>query len=185
VAEIFLWISLGTIVLIFLYVIMVFNALVRGRNQVTEAWSGIEIHLKRRYDLIPNLVETVKGYAKHESTTLERVISARNIAMRQSGGPENHSATENALSQSLKSIFALSESYSDLKTNQSFTELQRDITDTEDKIQTSRRFYSMALTFNNRTETFPSIMIARVFNYKKLAFFELDEGEKAAVYKPV
>ena len=181
-----LWIVLGVIILVVLYTVMAFNSLVRGRNQTTEAWSDIETHLKRRYDLIPNLVETVKGYAKHESETLEKVISARNVAMNQSGGPENHTAAENALSQTLKSIFALSEAYPDLKANQNFVELQREITDTEDKIQASRRFYnSMVLSFNNRAAIFPSNVIAGMFNFRKLAFFELDESEKAAVYKPV
>jgi len=181
-----LWIVVAIIVLVLLYAITAFNSLVRGRNQTTEAWSDIETHLKRRYDLIPNLVETVKGYAKHESSTLEKVIAARNVAMSQSGGPENHTAAENALSQTLKSIFALSESYPDLKANQNFMELQKEITDTEDKIQASRRFYnSTVLTFNNRTETFPSNVIAGMFNFKKLAFFELDESERAAVSRPV
>ena len=180
------WVILGIIVLFFLYAIMIYNSLVRGRNQTTEAWSDIETHLKRRYDLIPNLVETVKGYAKHESSTLEKVILARNAAMSKSGGAENHAEAENALTQTLKSIFALSESYPDLKANQNFVELQREITDTEDKIQASRRFYnSMVLSFNNRTEIFPSNMIAGMFNFRKFAFFELDESEKAAVYKPV
>jgi len=165
---------------------MAFNSLVRGRNQATEAWSDIETHLKRRYDLIPNLVETVKGYAKHESSTLENVIAARNVAMSQRGGPESHTAAENALSQTLKSIFALSESYPDLKANKNFIELQKEITDTEDKIQASRRFYnSMVLSFNNRKETFPSNVVAGMFNFKKLAFFELDESERAAASRPV
>jgi LemA protein len=165
---------------------MIFNSLVRGRNQATEAWSDIETHLKRRYDLIPNLVETVKGYAKHESSTLEKVILARNAAMSKSGGADSKAAAENALTQSLKSIFALSESYPDLKANQNFIELQREITDTEDKIQASRRFYnSMVLSFNNRTETFPSNIIANMFIFRKFTFFELDESEKADVYKPV
>ena len=181
-----LWIFLGIIALVLLYVVTAFNSLVRGRNQATEAWSDIETHLKRRYDLIPNLVETVKGYAKHESSTLEKVIAARNMAMSQSGGPETHTAAENALSQSLKSIFALSEAYPDLKANQNFVELQKEITDTEDKIQASRRFYnSMVLTFNNRTGTFPSNVIAGMFNFSKLAFFELDESERAAASRPV
>jgi len=181
-----LWIVLAVILLIILYTVMVYNSLVRGRNQATKAWSDIETHMKRRYDLIPNLVETVKGYAKHESSTLEKVIAARNTAMSQSGGPENRAAAENALSQTLKSIFALSESYPDLKANHNFIELQKEITDTEDKIQASRRFYnSTVLSFNNRTETFPSNMIAGAFNFSKLAFFELDESERAAVYKPV
>ena len=183
--EIFLAIVLGVIILLVIYVIVIYNSLVRGRNQTTEAWSDIETHLKRRHDLIPNLVETVKGYAKHESTTLENVITARNKAMNQSGGPENHTAAENALSQTLKSLFALSESYPDLKANQNFIELQREVTDTEDKIQASRRFFnSVVLTFNNRTQTFPSNMIAGMFNFKELAYFELDESEKAAVYQP-
>ena len=181
-----MWVVLGIAVLVVLYVIMAFNSLVRGRNQATEAWSDIETHLKRRYDLIPNLVETVKGYAKHESSTLENVITARNAAMGQKGGPEKHTEAENALTQSLKSIFALSESYPDLKANQNFIELQKAITDTEDKIQASRRFYnSVVLTFNNRAATFPSNVIAGMLNFKKLAYFELDEEEKAAVHKPV
>jgi len=180
------WIVLGIIVLSFLYAIMAYNSLVRGRNQVGEAWSDIETHLKRRHDLIPNLVETVKGYAKHESSTLEKVIQARNAAMSKTGGAEVHSAAENALSQTLKSIFALSESYPDLKANQNFIELQRGIADTEDKIQASRRFYnSMVLSYNNRTESFPSNVIAGMFSFRKFSFFELDEAEKEAVYKPV
>jgi LemA protein len=180
------WIAPAISVLLLLYVILTFNALVRGRNQATEAWSDIETHLKRRYDLIPNLVETVKGYAAHESSTLEKVVQARNMAMNQSGSPENHSAPENALGRTLKSICALSESYPDLKANQNFVELQKEITDTEDKIQASRRFYnSMVLTFNNRTETFPSMVIAGMFNFRKIAFFELDESERAEVYRPV
>ena len=169
-----------------LYVILAFNALVRGRNQVTEAWSDIEVHLKRRYDLIPNLVETVKGYAKHESSTLEMVVEARNAAMLQSGGAEQCSETENILGRTLKSIFALAEAYPDLKASQNFVELQRDIADTEDKIQASRRFYnSVVLTYNNRTATFPSMLVANAFKFKAMVYFELDEAEKAEAYKPV
>ena len=180
------WVFLGIIVLLALYVISAFNSLVSGRNQTTEAWSDIETHLKRRYDLIPNLVETVKGYAKHESQTLEKVIQARNMAMSQVGGPETHTAAENALTQTLKSLFALSESYPDLKANQNFIELQKEITDTEDKIQASRRFYnSMVLTYNNRATTFPGLIIAGMFGFKKLAHFELDESERAAANRPV
>ena len=181
-----LWVILSIIVLFVLYVIMAFNSLVRGRNQVSEAWSDIETHLKRRYDLIPNLVETVKAYVKHESETLEKVVQARNVAMSQSGGAENHTEAENALGRTLKSIFALSESYPDLKANQSFIELQREITDTEDKIQASRRFHnSMVLSFNNRTAMFPSNVIAGMFGFKKAAFFELEESERTAASQPV
>jgi len=181
-----LLIVLGAIVLSLLHFIMIYNLLVRGRNQITKAWSDIETHLKRRYELIPNLVETVKGYAKHESSTLENVIATRNSAMSKSGGAENHTAAENALSQTLKSIFALSESYPDLKANQNFIELQREIADTEDKIQASRRSYNnMVMSFNTRTQIFPNNIIAGMLNFKKAEFFELDEEEKAAVYKPV
>lgn len=183
--EIFFAVILGAIILLVIYAVLIYNSLVRGRNQTAEAWSDIETHLKRRYDLIPNLVETVKGYAKHESLTLENVINARNKAMSQSGGPENHTAAENALGQTLKSLFALSESYPDLKANQNFIELQKEVTDTEDKIQASRRFFnSVALTFNNRTQTFPSNIIAGMFNFKELSYFELDESEKTTVYQP-
>ena len=179
-------IFLAIIVIFFLYVVMAFNSLVRGRNQANEAWSDIETQMKRRYDLIQNLVETVKGYAKHESVTLERVIAARNMAMSKSGGPENHVAAENELSKTLKSIFALAESYPDLKANQNFVELQKEITDTEDKIQASRRFYnSTVLTFNNKAQVFPSNVIAGMFNFRKMPFFELDASERAAASQPV
>ena len=184
--DILLWVIIGIVVVLVISIIVMYNALVRSRNQTTEAWSDIETHLKRRYDLIPNLVETVKGYAKHESTTLEKVVQARSNAMSQSGGPESHSAAENELGKTLKSIFALAESYPDLKANQNFIELQKEIADTENKIQASRRFFnSVILTFNNRVQTFPSNIIAGIFSFKKLEFFELDEAEKAAVYKPV
>ncbi|MDR3229808.1 MAG: LemA family protein [Synergistaceae bacterium] len=183
-------IVIGIVVLAVVCAIGAFNALVRGRNQSKEAWSDVETHLKRRYDLIPNLVETVKGYARHESETLEKVVAARNAAMNQtgaeSGDMEKHAAAENQLTRSLKSIFALSESYPDLKANQNFLELQRELTDTEDKIQASRRFFnSMVLSFNNRVETFPSMLIAGMFHFEKLAFFELDESERAEVSRPV
>ena len=181
-----LLIVVSLIVIVILYAVMAYNSLVRGRNQAKEAWSDIETQMKRRYDLIPNLVETVKGYAKHESSTLESVIAARNMAMSMSGGPENRTAAENELSRSLKSIFALSESYPDLKANQNFIELQKELTYTEDKIQASRRFFnSVVLSFNNRVETFPSSIIAGVFSFRRFSFFELDESEKAAVSQPV
>ena len=183
--DILLYIIIGIVAIIVIFVIVSYNALVRARNRATEAWSDIETHLKRRHELIPNLVETVKGYAKHESTTLEKVVAARTAAMSKSGGTENQAAAENTLSQTLKSIFALSESYPDLKANQNFIELQREITDTEDKIQASRRFFnSVVLSFNNRVQTFPSNIIAGIFNFSKREFFELDEAEKAAAYKP-
>jgi len=180
------WIVIALVVIALVGTVVAFNSLVRGRNQATEAWSDIETHLKRRYDLIPNLVETVKGYAKHESSTLENVVAARSAAMSQTGGAASCAATESALTQTLKSIFALSESYPDLKANQNFIELQKEISDTESKIQTSRRFYNtMVLSFNNRAATFPTMIIAGMFGFKKLAFFELDESERAAAANPV
>ncbi|MDR2529436.1 MAG: LemA family protein [Synergistaceae bacterium] len=179
-------IFIGLAALATLYVIFAYNGLARGRNQAVEAWSDVDTQLKRRYDLIPNLVETVRGYAKHESSTLERVVTARNAAMGQNGGPEHHAAAETILTRSLRSVFALSEAYPDLKANQNFVELQRELTDTEDKIQASRRFYnSVALPFNNRVETFPSVLIANLFGFRKFSFFELDESEKAEASRPV
>jgi LemA protein len=174
-------------VLALLYFIGVYNGLIVARNRVKEAWSDIEVHLKRRYDLIPNLVETVKGYAKHESETLEKVISARNSAMGNDNADSmSRSASENALSGALKSIFALSEAYPDLKANANFMELQGELTDTEDKIQASRRFYnSVVLTYNNKTEMFPSSVVAGMFGFTRSSFFGLDEGERVAASRPV
>ena len=168
---------------IIISMVMVYNGLVRARQQVKEAWSNIDVHLKRRYDLIPNLVETVKGYAKHEVQTLEAVIKARNIAMEhQSAGTEERAKDENALSGTLKSIFALTESYPDLKSNQNYLELQQELTDTEDKVYAARSFYNTAvLSLNTKIETFPSNIFAGMFGFKKEAFFELDEAEKKKV----
>jgi LemA protein len=157
--------------------------LVSARQQVKEAWSNIDTHLKRRYDLIPNLVETVKGYAKLEAQTLEAVIKARNIAMgNQSAGAQERAKDESALSGTLKSIFALSETYPDLKSNQNFLELQQELTDTEDKVQAARSFYNTAvLALNSKIETFPSNLFASLFGFKKETFFELSEEEKKLV----
>lgn len=166
-----------------LFVIMVYNGLVRARQQVKEAWSNIDTHLKRRYDLIPNLVETVKGYAKHEAQTLEAVIKARNVAMgNQKADTTVRAKDESALSGTLKSIFALSETYPDLKSNQNYLNLQQELTDTEDKVQAARSFYNTAvLALNSKIETFPSNLLAGVFGFKKEAFFELDEEQKKLV----
>ncbi|MCL2485590.1 MAG: LemA family protein, partial [Endomicrobia bacterium] len=151
------------------------------RNRVKEAWSDIEVQMKRRYDLIPNLVSTVKGYAAHEKGTLEAVITARNAAMASQGSVEDKAKVENALSGTLKSLFALSESYPNLKANENFLELQRELTDTENKIQASRRFYnSNVLAMNTKLEMFPSNIIGNMFGFKKEEFFKLDESEQAA-----
>ncbi len=167
------------------FLITTYNGLIKLRNRVKEAWSDIDVQLKRRYDLIPNLIETVKGYAKHESETFEKVVEARNTAMSaQSGGtPEEQAAAENMLSSTLKSIFALSEAYPDLKANQNFLELQRELTDTEDKIQASRRFYNGNVRdFNTKIEVFPTNIFAGMLNFKKYDFFEVKtEAERENV----
>ncbi len=172
-------VSLVLVIVAVAYLIYVYNSLVVARQRVKEGWSDIDTQLKRRYDLIPNLVETVKGYAKHESQTLEKVIAARNVAMNTAGHGEEKAKAENMLTDSLKSIFALSENYPDLKAGTNFLELQREITDTEDKIQASRRFYNTTvLALNTKIETFPSAIIANLFQFKKESFFELDEAER-------
>jgi len=174
-------------VILAIFVWMTYNRFVLLRNRVKEAWSDIEVLLKRRYDLIPNLVKTVKGYAAHEKNTLEAVINARNIAMK-SGNKSiaEQSKNENILSGTLKSLFALSENYPDLKANTNFLELQRELVDTENKIQASRRFYNNnVLAFNTKREMFPSNIIANIFNFEKNEFFKLDEAEKEAAKNPV
>ena len=167
--------------LIAVYIIALYNGLVVARQRVREGWSDIDTQLKRRYDLIPNLVNTVKGYAAHEQGTLEKVIAARSAAMNNSGSGESKAEAENILTQSLKSLFALGENYPDLKANQNFLELQRELSDTENKIQASRRFYnSTVLSLNTKIETFPSNLMAKAFGFAKDPFFELDDSEKAA-----
>ena len=177
-----IWI-VGIVVAVFaVYASSVYNKFVTLRNRTKEAWSDIEVQMKRRYDLIPNLVETVKGYAAHESGTLEKVIQARNMAM--SVNPQDMkklAESENVLTGALKSVFALSENYPTLQANQNFMELQRELRDTEDKIQAARRFYNgNVMAFNTKAETFPSNIIASVFHFEKQPFFELAESEQAA-----
>lgn len=163
------------------YVVAVYNGLVRLRNRVSEAWSDIDVQLKRRYDLIPNLINTVKGYAAHESNVFQKVTEARAQAM-QAGTTEEKAQAENMLSSTLKSLFAVAEAYPELKANQNFLELQRELSDTENKIQASRRFYNgNVLELNNKIDMFPSSIIASVFNFAKREFFEVAEGEKAPV----
>lgn len=169
------------VVVLVAYVGMTYNGFVTLKNRVKEAWSDIEVQMKRRYDLIPNLVETVKGYAAHESGTLEKVIQARNIAMAPHADMKEVAKSENMLTGALKSIFALSENYPDLKANQNFMELQRELRDTEDKIQAARRFYNAnVLALNTKAEMFPSNIVANAFNFQKAEFFELGEEEQEA-----
>src|SRR3990167_5087615 len=171
-----LLVIIGLIAIVVLWLIFTFNKLVTLRNRVKEAWSDIEVQLKRRYDLIPNLVETVKGYAKHESAAFENVTKARAAAISGSANPHEQAAKENMLSGALKSIFAVAEAYPDLKANTNFLELQRELSDTENKIQASRRFFnSNVLAINNAVEMFPTNVIAGTFGFKKEEFFDLDE----------
>lgn len=155
-----------------------FNALVRSRNRVKEAWSDIDVQLKRRHDLIPNLVETVKGYAAHEQDVFERVIRARSAAMNAKSVDEKGQA-ENMLGGALKSLFALAEAYPTLRASENFSKLQDELTDTENKIQAARRFYNTnVLTLNTRIEQFPTNVVASMFSFNKESFFELGSAEE-------
>jgi LemA protein len=180
-----LWIVLALIAVLAVIVVGMYNSLIKLKNRVDEAWSDIDVQLKRRYDLIPNLIETVKGYAKHEEGTLTKVTEARNAAMQaQAGGDAKAQAeAENMLSSTLKSIFALSENYPDLKANTNFLELQRELSDTENKIQASRRFYNGNVRdFNTKLQVFPTNLIANMLGFKSRDFFEItDEKEKENV----
>ncbi len=163
-----------------LYVVFVYNGLIARRNQCREAWATIDTQLKRRYDLIPNLLESVKGAAKHEKETLNAVIAARNAAMTATGAAER-GAAENALSGALKNIFALAESYPNLKANENFLELQRELTDTENKIQATRQFYNtVVMGLNTAIEQFPTNLIANMFGIKSEKLFEIDDSERRA-----
>jgi LemA protein len=163
------------IVLAAIYFIAQFNGLIRLRNRAEEGFSDIEVQLKRRHDLIPNLVETVKGYAAHERQVLENVTAARSTAVAASG-PEAQAQAENQLTGALRQLFAVAENYPDLKASRNFLELQNEITDTEDKIQAARRFYNMTVRdLNIKVESFPSSIIANMRGIQKREFFELEE----------
>jgi LemA protein len=171
-----MWILLAVVVVVALWVVMAYNGLVVARNRVKESWSDIDVQLKRRYDLIPNLVETVKGYAVHESGTLDKVIQARAQAM-SAQGPAAKAQAEGELSGTLKSLFALSEAYPQLRAVESFTSLQAELSDTENKIQAARRFYnSNVMVFNTKIETFPTNLMAGPFGFTKAEFFELSDA---------
>ena len=177
----YLIIIIAVAAIIILWIIGVFNSLIRLKNRVSEAWSDIDVQLKRRYDLIPNLIETVKGYMTHEANVFEKVTEARAKAISATGTAEKAQA-ENALSGALKTLFAVSENYPQLRASENFSKLQEELSDTENKIQASRRFYNgNARDFNIRQETFPSNIIATLFGFKKAEFFEIEEaGERKA-----
>jgi LemA protein len=175
-----LWIFLGLVGLVIIIGIGIYNGLVVKRNRVRNAWHQIDVQLRRRYDLIPNLVETVKGYAKHERETLENVIAARKMGM-DAKTVKDAAKANNMLSDTLKSLFAVAEAYPDLKANQNFVALQEELRSTEDKIAYARQFYNdVTMDYNTATEKFPAVIFANMFGFKRFEFWEIPEEEKEA-----
>lgn len=170
----YILIVLGALILL---VIFAFNSFVTRRNRAREAWADIEVQLKRRYDLIPNLVSTVKGYATHESSAFENVTKARSAAMGARGDMAAKAGAENMLTGALKSVFAIAEAYPELKASQNFLALQSELSDTENKIQAARRFYNANVRdLNTAIESFPGNVIAKIFNFTKMEFFDIDDN---------
>ena len=181
VAVIVLGVVLAILVLFGLIIVGIYNGLVKSRLRVREAWSGIDVQLKRRASLIPNLVETVKGYAAHEKETLENVTRAR-AALDRAGTPAQAAEANNALTQTLRSLFAVAEAYPDLKANQNFLSLQSELSDIEEKIAYARQFYNTnVLSYNAKTQTFPSVIFANMFNFEAAEFFEAEEEARQDV----
>ena len=181
-----LLIVLGLVVLLGIILVVMYNGLVRLRNRIENAWAQIDVQLKRRHDLIPNLVETVKGYAAHERETLEAVIAARNQAVQVQGsdatGVQEMAQSENILTGALRQLFAVSEAYPDLKANQNFLNLQEELTGTEDRIAYARQYYNdSVLRYNTKIQTFPTAAIANVFNFDEREYFEADEQSREPV----
>ena len=177
------WIVLGVIVVLVLWIITIYNGLVAMRQRVGQAFADVDVQLKQRHDLIPNLVETVKGYAAHERGTLEEVVKARNAAMT-AQGPAQQAAAENMLSGALRQLFALSEAYPDLKANQNFQQLQSEISDIENKIAAARRFFNNSVQeYNTGIQQFPAALFAAALGFSQRTFFDVGE-ERAVVEKP-
>lgn len=176
------WIIIGVVALIIvLWIVGAYNSLVTLRNRVKDQWAQIDVQLKRRFDLIPNLVETVKGYAKHESETLENVMKCRNN-FADAKSPEDKMKANCELSKAITSLYAVAENYPDLKANQNFMDLQNQLNETENKIASARQFYNdTVLQYNNKVELFPSNLIANMFHFVKEAFFEANETERQNV----
>ncbi|MCA8944575.1 MAG: LemA family protein [Planctomycetes bacterium] len=175
------WIALGVLVLLVVWFVGIYNGLVRARNETKNAWSQIDVQLKRRHDLIPNLVETAKGYMQHERQTLEAVIQARNMAV-QARGPKQAGVAEGALGSALTGFFGLAENYPDLKANQNFLALQEELTATENKVGFARQAYNDAATrYNNQRETFPNSLVAGGFEQAEM--FEIQDAAERAVPK--
>lgn len=176
-----IYIALGVILIILLWAVSAYNGLVKLRNMVREAFSTMDVYMKKRYDLIPNLVETVKGYAAHEAGTLENVIKARNSAA-SATTIEGKMESENVLAGTLKSLFALSEAYPDLKANTNFMDLQRQLQTVEGDIANARKYYNAVVRdFNTKIETFPSVIVASMFGFKQEKMFEIDTTERENV----
>jgi LemA protein len=170
---------LVVIAVIAVSIIAIYNSLVRRRNEVDNAWSQIDVQLKRRLDLIPNLVETVKGYASHEKATFDAVIQARNTAMSASSSPNAQAAADSAVTGALRQLFALSEAYPDLKANQGFVSLQEELSNTESRIAYARQFYGDGvLAYNTAIQKFPSSIVARVFNFAIREYFEAEDAAR-------
>ncbi len=179
-----LLVCVGLVILLFLFVIGIYNVLVRLRNQVKNAWSQIDVQLKRRHDLIPNLIENCKGYMKHERETLESITKARNLAAQASGGVADQANAENQLTQALSNFYVVVENYPDLKANTNFLQIQEELTSTENKIGFARQFYNdETMKFNTKIEMFPSNIVAGMFNFKQAEFFEIEEAKEREVPK--
>jgi LemA protein len=174
-----LLIVLGIVVLLVIVVVVMYNGLIRSRNQVENAWSQIDVQLKRRIDLIPNLVETVKAYAAHERETLDAVIRARNAAMAAPNTPNAQAAADGAIAGALRQVFALSEAYPDLKANTNFLALQEELTATEGRVSYARQFYNDAtLGYNNKLQQFPTVIFANMLKFEKREYFEADAAAR-------
>ncbi len=173
------WIVLAIIVVLIVIVVVTYNGLIRSRNQVENAWSQIDVQLKRRIDLIPNLVETVKGYAAHEKETLDAVIKARNAAMAAPADPHAQAAADTQMTGALRQLFALSEAYPDLKANQNFLALQEELSATEGRVAYARQFYNdSVLNYNNKLQAFPTVIFANIMKFTKREYFEADEAAR-------
>jgi LemA protein len=176
-----IFIILAVVALLVVLVVVLYNGLVRSRNQVDNAWSQVDVQLKRRLDLIPNLVETVKGYASHEKSTFEAVINARNAAMAAAPSPGAQGQADNVLSGALRQLFALSEAYPDLKANQNFLAMQEELTSTESRVAYARQFYNdSVLGYHNKLDTFPTVLVAKMGNFPRREFFEAEDAARTA-----
>ncbi len=179
----YLWILIAVAAVLILWFIGTYNGLIARRNRVSESWSDIDVQLKRRYDLIPNLLESVKGYMTHERETLQKVTEARTVAMGATTMAD-HAKSENMITEALKSVFAVAENYPDLKASQNFLQLQDELSDTENKIQAARRFYnSNVMDYNTRIQGVPSNIVAGMFKFTAREFFELSEPAAREVIK--